>query len=671
VGDFFVGIWNSIKGAFAAVGNFFKNIFTGAWNNIKNVFSKVGDFFGNIWNTIKEKFSALGTSIGNAISGAVKKGINGIIGMAEGVVNGFLKLINGAIGLINKIPGVNIPKIKLLSFPRLAKGGVVDKETTAVIGEDGAEAVVPLENNTGWIRKVAQQISNELNTRDNNSDSITIKANGDTDIFETMRTKIEQDAEASVKTVADYQAEIEELTKEHNLTRAELDEEILKEEAKIQEEYAEKMKEEGADRVKLEKEMAEKLFEVNKKYDEDVEQENERHANEIDKIHESIHKTISDKMKSLVDLEEEYKNNVKQVWDDLKTSISDLRKEYNSQLENRTASIADSLGLWDRVTKERYNKNELKYNLETQIQELTDYNNAISSLEERGINEDFMNSLKSMGVGATGQIEALAGMTDEELDEYVRLWGEKNKLARTAAREELEPLHAETEAQIQKLRTSATAKYNELYNEFTEQSTELIADLKQSMIDAGEGGYEELIAQIDEYTSAGGDLMDGVIVGIVEKAPQVARAVSNAVQNAISAAKETAGIHSPSKVMRKEVGNELGNGLELGWSEKVSHLKNKMATDMRAMTARVKQAAALESSRMTQGVGVSDTGFTEVAQAVRMQTAGINSLASEYRRGSSNQVTVPLILDGRELGRAIVDLGNAETVRTGTRLVMA
>jgi hypothetical protein len=72
---------------------------------------------------------------------------------------------------------------------------------------------------------------------------------------------------------------------------------------------------------------------------------------------------------------------------------------------------------------------------------------------------------------------------------------------------------------------------------------------------------------------------------------------------------------------------------------------------------------------MAQGVGVRDTGFSEVAQAVGMQTAGINSLASEYRKGSSAQVTIPLILNGREVGKAIVDLGSAETVRTGTSLV--
>lgn len=158
VGQWFGEKLADIKNAFSPVGSFFKNAFTNAWNNIKNVFSGVSNFFNGIWDKIKSAFSAIGTKIGDAISGAVKKGINGLLSSAEKIINGFLKMINGAIDLINKIPGVNISKVKMVEFTRLAKGGVVDRPTPAVFGEDGAEAVVPLEKNTGWLNKVAKQL---------------------------------------------------------------------------------------------------------------------------------------------------------------------------------------------------------------------------------------------------------------------------------------------------------------------------------------------------------------------------------------------------------------------------------------------------------------------------------------------------------------------------------
>ena len=159
VTSWFSSLWNSITGVFSGVGNWFKNVFTTAWNNIKSVFSGWGSFFSGLWDKIKNTFSAIGTKIGDAISGAVKKGINGVIQMIENVINKGINLINGAIGLINKIPGVSISKISKLSLPRLAKGGIVDDATIAMIGEAGKEAVVPLENNTEWMDKLAERLA--------------------------------------------------------------------------------------------------------------------------------------------------------------------------------------------------------------------------------------------------------------------------------------------------------------------------------------------------------------------------------------------------------------------------------------------------------------------------------------------------------------------------------
>jgi hypothetical protein len=45
------------------------------------------------------------------------------------------------------------------TIPRLARGTVVDKPTVAVVGEAGREAIMPLENNTGWISELAEQIN--------------------------------------------------------------------------------------------------------------------------------------------------------------------------------------------------------------------------------------------------------------------------------------------------------------------------------------------------------------------------------------------------------------------------------------------------------------------------------------------------------------------------------
>lgn len=103
------------------------------------------------WNGIKSKTETLSLSFSDKVSSAIRSVVNSIVGF-----------INNLIDKLNKVPGVNINHIQYPNWTYLAKGGVVDRPTLAMIGEAGKEAVVPLENNTGWIKKMAQAISSEI-----------------------------------------------------------------------------------------------------------------------------------------------------------------------------------------------------------------------------------------------------------------------------------------------------------------------------------------------------------------------------------------------------------------------------------------------------------------------------------------------------------------------------
>lgn len=157
-------------------------IWASAWELISGV---VGTVFGVISDVLGGILKALGGVIdfvmgiftGNwkrAWDGikSVFKGIwDAILGVLKGVVNLIIDVINSMIAGINKINfkvpdwvpvlggervGLNIPKI-----PKLARGGVVDNPTVAMVGEAGKEAVVPLERNTGWIDKLAEKINSK------------------------------------------------------------------------------------------------------------------------------------------------------------------------------------------------------------------------------------------------------------------------------------------------------------------------------------------------------------------------------------------------------------------------------------------------------------------------------------------------------------------------------
>lgn len=156
------GAWQGIKGIFSGVGSWFSNIFQQAYNGITRVFSNIGNFFNGIWQRIKNTFSNLGTSIGNAISNAVKTGINGVISLVERTINRAINLINGAIGIINLIPGVNVGKIGSLNLPRLAQGGYVKANTPqlVMIGDNRhqGEVVAPEDKLMSLYKKANQEM---------------------------------------------------------------------------------------------------------------------------------------------------------------------------------------------------------------------------------------------------------------------------------------------------------------------------------------------------------------------------------------------------------------------------------------------------------------------------------------------------------------------------------
>ena len=159
---YFRQCWETVKGIFSVVKNVLTGNFSAAWEGIKGIFSGWANFFSGLWNSIKQIFSKVGTAIASGIKNAVSSAVNAVLRTAANIINGFISAINFAIGIINKIPGVNISKLNKLEVPEMAKGGIVDSATLAVVGEQGKEAVVPLENNLQWLDKLAGMLNDRM-----------------------------------------------------------------------------------------------------------------------------------------------------------------------------------------------------------------------------------------------------------------------------------------------------------------------------------------------------------------------------------------------------------------------------------------------------------------------------------------------------------------------------
>jgi len=195
----FSTIFNSIKTTTATIINTIKNTISTALSSIKTNWS-------SMWNSMKTTV----VDIFNGIWSSIKGIINSIIGGVEKMANGVISAINAMIHAFNNLSfdvpdwvpeiggktfGFNIPTIGTISIPKLAKGGIVDQATVAMIGEAGKEAVVPLENNTGWMDKVAARIGEIIlvNMR-------MMIEDGDTgDEWQTIHTTVKLDSKTLVE----------------------------------------------------------------------------------------------------------------------------------------------------------------------------------------------------------------------------------------------------------------------------------------------------------------------------------------------------------------------------------------------------------------------------------------------------------------------------------------
>ena len=164
---FFSGIWDKIKGVFSAVGSFFKDKFTEALDNIKAVFHGITDFFSGIWDKIKNVFHNVGQKIGDAFSGAFKSVVNNVFEFIENRINTFIDRLNEVLYVVNKIPGVDVNPVSHVDLPRLEKGGILKRGQVGLLEGNGAEAVVPLERNTGGLQKIAGILAGEMQRNGN------------------------------------------------------------------------------------------------------------------------------------------------------------------------------------------------------------------------------------------------------------------------------------------------------------------------------------------------------------------------------------------------------------------------------------------------------------------------------------------------------------------------
>ena len=182
-----IEVWDSIKEKFNQFKEWLGNVFATDWSqkfgflgdiinaylaNIRNVFDSVKRIFGGIIDFIAGVFTGNWKRAWQGVQDIFGGIMNGLQAIVKAPLNGVIGLINAAISGLNKIklPSIDIPffgtvggwGFNIGKIPYLAKGGIIDSPTLAMVGEAGKEAVVPLENNTQGLDLLADKLLERL-----------------------------------------------------------------------------------------------------------------------------------------------------------------------------------------------------------------------------------------------------------------------------------------------------------------------------------------------------------------------------------------------------------------------------------------------------------------------------------------------------------------------------
>ncbi|ENI9662785.1 phage tail tape measure protein [Listeria monocytogenes] len=340
--------------------------------------------------------------------------------------------------------------------------------------------------------------------------------------------------------------------------------------------------------------------------------------------------------KSIKSSTQKYYDNVAKINKTAKDSINEAKKTYKDALKSNQEAAYNQTGLFDAAVTEKSSGSELTKNLKSQTAQQKDFMAQLDKMKKRGVSKGLIDEIRNMGVSATGQAKAIAGMSDTQLKQYQAEWSKKH-------------------ANANKLGLDASVNDKVAMDKAVKAAND---KAKKDLANANASWLKEL-DKAKEYRTAGSKLGVQTVAGIIQgfkqmngplekQADQLAKTIESTIKKRLK-------IHSPSRLMSDEVGEQVPAGIGVGM------LKNLNTIDLAAH----KMQKHLTS--LSPAISVPVTPNTKEITAY--------SGAPIATQGSGNPVTVQPIqivnktmLDGRLVAEETVDfiteIQNNRIIRT-------
>ncbi|EGC1304004.1 phage tail tape measure protein [Listeria monocytogenes] len=261
--------------------------------------------------------------------------------------------------------------------------------------------------------------------------------------------------------------------------------------------------------------------------------------------------------KSIKSSTQKYYDNVAKINKTAKDSINEAKKTYNDALKSNQEAAYNQTGLFDAAVTEKASGSDLTKNLKSQTAQQKDFMAQLDKMKKRGVSKGLIDEIRNMGVSATGQAKAIAGMSDTQLKQYQAEWSKKH-------------------ANANKLGLDASVNDKVAMDKAVKAAND---KAKKDFANANASWLKEL-DKAKEYRTAGSKLGVQTVAGIIQgfkqmngplekQADQLARTIETTIKKRLK-------IHSPSRLMSDEVGEQVPAGIGVGM------LKNLNTIDLAA-----------------------------------------------------------------------------------------
>lgn len=632
--DFFSGVWGGIKGVFSSVSSFFSSAFTNAWNAIKNAWSGVTSFFSGIWTQIKNafKFSEMG-AVGRNIVQGLWNGISGAKDWLLGKIQAWCgSILNG----IKSFFGIASPSRVM----RDEVGKMIPKGMA--IGINQAKNLV-----TKATKSLVEDTRTELMR-----------------VLDDMNVKMLKSEKTYAEESLRIEREKEEKEYQDKLKAAKTEEERLKVVEERQLKIQERQQQEYLDNLKKVAETERKIYDARQKDIQDAQ-------NNIVKMYENAANEILD---SIEDLQKRQQ------------TLADKLSDFGSIMEDVT-QIEDK---FSDIHEPFYQGKTGRYFLEDltqQTEELEMYYEALSSLRDRkGMSEELFNVIKNMGYDdSLIYTQKLMKLNDDQFTKYIEDWQKKQE---TSQRITNELFGEDGKVSAQRVLSDLSAQTDTLkqyYNML--EAVKNRADVPKEFFAAlRDMGVEEGL----EYANALLELSDADFAQYIndwkekEKTSQLiskelyrdeADALSDEIEDKFNKVKQSF------FDIGKDAAGEWEQGFLAQLNKAIKNIKNTVENafsgvtlgsyggDFSVSVPGLARGAVLPPNREFLAVVGDQKSGTNIEAPLDTIVEAMNIALAN--RNVSGNTEVILEVDGREFGRAVVEQGNKENRRIGTRLVMA